>query len=94
VLAAPIADFTISIGLNGGIMSQGSVTEAIRHDIALANEANADLQAMEEVVDAGPVEAKSDPKADSETDGKLILAEEVQLGRVKWSAGELLKPCV
>ncbi|KAJ7919496.1 hypothetical protein B0H13DRAFT_2430321 [Mycena leptocephala] len=85
-LAAPIADFTISIGLNGGIMSQGSVTEAIRHDIALANEANADLQAMEEVVDAGPVEAKSDPKADSETDGKLILAEEVQLGRVKWSA--------
>jgi hypothetical protein len=49
---------------------------------------------MEEVVDAGPVEAKSDPKADSETDGKLILAEEVQLGRVKWSAGELPKPCV
>ncbi|KAJ7919473.1 P-loop containing nucleoside triphosphate hydrolase protein [Mycena leptocephala] len=85
-LAAPIADFTISIGLNGRIMSQGSVAEALRHDMALANEANADLQVMEEVVDAGPVEAKPDPKVDSETDGKLILAEEVQLGRVKWSA--------
>ncbi|KAJ7461841.1 hypothetical protein B0H11DRAFT_117745 [Mycena galericulata] len=81
-LAAPIADFTISIGLNGRILSQGSVAEALRHDIALADEANADLQVMEQAVDPGPVEVKTETKAD----GKLILAEEVQLGRVKWSA--------
>ncbi|KAJ7034289.1 P-loop containing nucleoside triphosphate hydrolase protein [Mycena alexandri] len=84
-LAAPIADFTISIGLNGRIMSQGSVADALQHDIALAEEANADLQVMEQVVDAEPVEIKTDTKAD----GKLILAEEVKLGRVKWSAVNL-----
>ncbi|KAJ6559886.1 P-loop containing nucleoside triphosphate hydrolase protein [Mycena capillaripes] len=89
-LAAPIADFTVSIGLNGRIMSQGSVAEALQHDIALANEANADLQVMEQVVDAEPVEVKKDAaKADGATDGKLILAEEIQLGKVKWSAVNL-----
>jgi hypothetical protein len=88
-LAAPIADFTISIGLNGRILSQGSVAEALQHDFKLAEEANAALQVMEQVVDAEPVEVIADTAAaDSKTDGKLILAEEVQLGRVKWSAGE------
>ncbi|KAJ7246793.1 hypothetical protein B0H12DRAFT_753891 [Mycena haematopus] len=87
-LAAPIADFTISIGLNGRIMSQGSVAQALQHDIRLAEEANADLQVMEQVVDAAETaELKpADAKADAKTDGKLILAEEVQLGRVRWSA--------
>ncbi|KAJ7742653.1 hypothetical protein DFH07DRAFT_835946 [Mycena maculata] len=86
-LVAPIADFTISIGLNGRILSQGSVAEALQHDIELANEANADLEVMEQVVDAEPVEVKTDTKAaDDAADGKLILAEEVQLGKVKWSA--------
>ncbi|KAJ6470738.1 hypothetical protein C8R47DRAFT_1298099 [Mycena vitilis] len=87
-LCAPIADFTISIGLNGRILSQGTVAEALQHDIALANEANADLQVMEQVVDAEAVEVKADAKKDA-NDGKLILAEEVQLGRVKWSAVNL-----
>ncbi|KAJ7167899.1 P-loop containing nucleoside triphosphate hydrolase protein [Mycena filopes] len=85
-LAAPMADFTISIGLNGRIMSQGSVADALKHDTALAKEADADLQVMEQVVDAEPVEAKPDTNA---PDGKLILAEEVKLGRVKWSAVNL-----
>ncbi|KAJ6465017.1 P-loop containing nucleoside triphosphate hydrolase protein [Mycena sanguinolenta] len=83
-LAAPIADFTISIGLNGRILSQGSVAQALQHDIRLAEEANADLQVMEQVVDAETVEVAK--PADTKSDGKLILAEEVQLGRVKWSA--------
>ncbi|KAJ7485533.1 P-loop containing nucleoside triphosphate hydrolase protein [Mycena latifolia] len=84
-LVAPIADFTISIGLNGRILSQGSVAAALQHDIALANEANADLQVMEQAVDEEPVAVKKDTK----TDGKLILAEELQLGKVKWSAVNL-----
>ncbi|KAK7062494.1 ATP-binding cassette transporter [Favolaschia claudopus] len=84
-LAAPIADHTISIGLNGRITSQGSVAEALQHDKKLAEEANAELQVMEQVVDAEAAETKPG-KDDSKKDGKLILAEEVQLGRVKWSA--------
>ncbi|KAJ7634724.1 P-loop containing nucleoside triphosphate hydrolase protein [Roridomyces roridus] len=80
-LAAPVADFTVSIGLNGEILSQGSVADALQHDIALAEEANAELEVLEQVVDPAPTEEKKDVK-----DGKLILAEEVKLGRVKWSA--------
>ncbi|KAJ6559868.1 P-loop containing nucleoside triphosphate hydrolase protein [Mycena capillaripes] len=86
-LTAPIADFTISIGLNGQIMSQGSVAEALQRDIVLANEANADLKAMEQITDETPVEAKTVTK--TETNGKLILSEEVKLGRVRWSAVSL-----
>ncbi|KAF7372862.1 ATP-binding cassette transporter [Mycena sanguinolenta] len=87
-LVAPIADFTISIGLNGRIMSQGSVHQALQHDIRLAEEANADLQVMEQGADAETAEVAkpADLKPDAKNDGKLILAEEVQLGRVKWSA--------
>ncbi|KAJ7759560.1 P-loop containing nucleoside triphosphate hydrolase protein, partial [Mycena metata] len=86
-LAAPIADFTVSIGLNGRIMSQGSVADALQQDLELAEEANADLQVMEQVVDAEP--APAEVKPDTTGDGKLILAEEVKLGRVKWSAVNL-----
>jgi hypothetical protein len=82
-LVAPIADFTVSVGLNGRILSQGSVADALQQDTALAEEAKADLEVMEQVVDAETVEVK----AENNVDGKLILAEEVQLGKVKWSAG-------
>ncbi|KAJ7104533.1 hypothetical protein B0H15DRAFT_810457 [Mycena belliarum] len=84
-LVAPIADFTISIGLNGRILSQGSVVQALQHDIALAEEANADLEVMEQAVTEEPIEVKKDTPGD----GKLILAEELQLGKVKWSAVNL-----
>ncbi|KAJ6612668.1 multidrug resistance-associated ABC transporter [Mycena sp. CBHHK59/15] len=62
-LTAPIAGFTISIGLNGRILSQGSVADALKHDVVLAKAADADLQTMEQVVDAvEPVEVKAEPK--------------------------------
>ncbi|KAJ7240472.1 P-loop containing nucleoside triphosphate hydrolase protein [Mycena rebaudengoi] len=83
-LCAPISDWTISIGLNGRVLSQGSVADALEQDRVLAKEANADLHVMEQVVDAA-AEAV-DVNVEQKTDGKLILAEEVQLGKVKWSA--------
>ncbi|CAK5274807.1 unnamed protein product [Mycena citricolor] len=82
-LTSPIADFTVSIGSNGRISSQGSIAEVIEHDVAVAAEANQELQALEEVVDPAPVE---DQPSKAKSDGKLILAEEVQLGKVKFSA--------
>ncbi|KAJ7436833.1 P-loop containing nucleoside triphosphate hydrolase protein [Mycena latifolia] len=80
-IVAPIADFTVLIGLDGRILSQGSVAEALQRDVVLAKEANTDLQVIEQaVVDIDRVDAKTT------AEGKLILAEEMQLGRVKWSA--------
>ncbi|KAJ7267338.1 hypothetical protein C8J57DRAFT_1435960 [Mycena rebaudengoi] len=80
-LCAPISDWTISIGLNGRVLSQGSVTDALKQDRVLAKEANADLHAMEHAEDVAVQTFEV-----NETDGKLILAEEVQLGKVKWSS--------
>jgi hypothetical protein len=83
-LVAPIADFTVSVGLNRHILRQGSVVDALQHDTTLSEEAKADLEVMEQAVDTEPVEVKPE----NNIDGKLILAEEVQLGKVKWSAGD------
>ncbi|KAJ7211367.1 hypothetical protein GGX14DRAFT_534690 [Mycena pura] len=83
-LAAPIAEFAISIGSDGRILSQGSVAKVLQHDIALANEVNAELEVLEQVVDPDPGAAEA--KRDINSDGKLILAEEVQIGRVQWNA--------
>ncbi|KAJ7664839.1 P-loop containing nucleoside triphosphate hydrolase protein, partial [Mycena rosella] len=80
-LVAPIAQFAVSVGLNGRILNQGSVADALQHDEVLAHEAKTDPQVMEQAVDAEPVVVNLDTTA-----GKLILAEELQLGRVKWSA--------
>ncbi|KAJ7650107.1 multidrug resistance-associated ABC transporter [Roridomyces roridus] len=78
-LAATVADFTVSIGVNGRILSQGSVSEALQNDITLAEEANAEV---EQLLD--PESPKKEP-----VDGKLILAEEVKIGNLRWSAVRL-----
>ncbi|KAF7325835.1 ATP-binding cassette transporter [Mycena kentingensis (nom. inval.)] len=82
-LATPIADFVVTLGSNGRIKSQGTVAEALKRDSTFAREVVAEAEALEEVVDpdAAPAESKPDEK-----DGKLILAEEMQLGRVGWNA--------
>ncbi|KAJ7067894.1 hypothetical protein C8F01DRAFT_1116132 [Mycena amicta] len=83
-LASPIADFVVTIGANGRIKSQGTVAEALRQDSAFAKEVVAEKQVLEQVVDLEPTPTES--KKDGNKDGKLILEEELQIGRVQWNA--------
>jgi hypothetical protein len=73
----------ISIGKDGRILSQGTVSDALAKDKKLAAEAIQNKQATEraegEVDHTGPGEAK-------EADGKLVVKEEIEEGHVSWSA--------
>ncbi|KAJ7630177.1 multidrug resistance-associated ABC transporter [Roridomyces roridus] len=68
-LTQPIADFVVTFGADGTVQTQGSVSEILKSG----------------TLDTEKDQQKRDKELDSETattDGKLIVAEEVQLGHV------------
>ena len=84
-MAGPIADFTISLGLDGSVKTQGAgVSVAIAEDTTLAAEVEEDEEKLETSKDGAPESAK--PSAD----GKLIMAEEIVHGHVTWKSMNLL----
>jgi hypothetical protein len=87
-LASPIAQFVVSVSLDGHVDSQDSITGALAQDEALAEEVRKDtelLKTAEKDIDIVP----PGPESKAPTNGKLILAEEVALGHVRWSAMNL-----
>ncbi|KAJ7147409.1 P-loop containing nucleoside triphosphate hydrolase protein [Mycena crocata] len=83
-MAGKIADHVVSVDLNGHVRSQGSISDALEKDKVLAEEVGKDkeiLEAAEKEIDAPP--PGGEPK---KTDGKLIVAEEIAVGHVSWSA--------
>lgn len=82
-LAGPAADFIVSVGLNGSIVSMGTdVSVPLKADPTLAAEATA------EASKAVAIEQSQDqPK---EITGKLIMAEEIAYGHVSWKSLKLL----
>lgn len=87
-LAKPIADFVVSLGSDGRILSQSAKTEDIKLDTKLAQELQneedrpdmGDEQRDDTLQPAGPVEKSG---------GQLIAEEEVEEGHVSWNASEL-----
>ncbi|THV06409.1 P-loop containing nucleoside triphosphate hydrolase protein [Dendrothele bispora CBS 962.96] len=83
VLTQPIAGFVVSLK-DGKVASQGTVSDALVRNHSLAIEARQEEQELhiaEETID--PAAPTTDaPKSD----GKLILAEEVETGHVGWPA--------
>ena len=86
-IARPVAEFVVSIGSDGKVVSQGTELDAaLAKDPSLATEAAKDQELAEiakEEVD-GP-EIKPKP-----ADGKLVVAEEVAVGHVTWRSVKLL----
>ncbi|KAJ7187879.1 hypothetical protein C8R46DRAFT_1157119 [Mycena filopes] len=84
IMASKIASFVVSLGLDGRVRSQGSIADALAKDEVLAKEVSKD----QEILDAAEKEVDSPPAADEpkKKDGKLIVAEEIALGRVSWTA--------
>ncbi|KAJ3760576.1 hypothetical protein EV360DRAFT_81041 [Lentinula raphanica] len=79
-ITRPIAGFVVAIK-DGRIESQGTVSEALRRDSALAEEARREQQVIDKS-DSGVVPDQP-PVKEHKTDGKLIVAEEIQEGHVK-----------
>ncbi|KAJ3819299.1 hypothetical protein F5880DRAFT_1595008 [Lentinula raphanica] len=81
-ITRPIAGFVVAIR-DGRIESQGTLSEALGHDSALAEEAKKEQQ----VIAKSNGEGLAQPLVEvQKADGKLIVAEEIQEGHVSWSA--------
>jgi len=84
-LAGPIANFTISLGLDGSVKTQGAgVSAAIDEDTAPVSDAEKDKERLETSKASVPESAKSS------ADGKLIMAEEIAHGHITWKSMNLL----
>ncbi|KAJ7747233.1 hypothetical protein B0H16DRAFT_1692432 [Mycena metata] len=92
-MTSKIAGFVVSLGLDGRVRSQGSLADALSKDEVLAKEVIKDqeiLEATEKEIDSLPATAVDSPPAALEEpkkkEGKLIVAEEIAVGRVGWNA--------
>ncbi|KZS93246.1 P-loop containing nucleoside triphosphate hydrolase protein [Sistotremastrum niveocremeum HHB9708] len=86
-IASPVASFVVSLGLDGRVVSQGSMADALSHNKTLLADVAQEQQAIEnakENSDAPIVEAK-----EVKPDGKLIVAEEIAEGHISWQALKL-----
>ena len=79
-MAGPLADFVVSLGTDGCILSQGTVSDAIAKDDSLAKEMKHEQEAIELDEDEGDEIAAEDKK------GKLVVSEEIEIGHVSWPA--------
>ncbi|KAJ7275444.1 hypothetical protein B0H12DRAFT_1199540 [Mycena haematopus] len=84
-MAKPVASYVVSMGLDGHIHSHGSISEALATDEILAEELSKD----QEVLDKKTEEVDVPLVGDKKTDGKLIVAEEVEEGHVSWDSLKL-----
>lgn len=85
-MVRPIADFVVAIK-NGRVFSKGSVSQVTAQDPSLAVEIKEEEQSLakaEEDIDSQPTPNKT------LSTGKLIVAEEVEEGHVRWAAGALV----
>jgi len=86
-MASPIAQFVVSLGIDGRVLSQGSVSAAVAQNKRLAEEIMKEKNAMQKTTDEID---SANPKQDTaKVDGKLTVAEQIQEGHVSWQALKL-----
>ncbi|KAJ7042972.1 multidrug resistance-associated ABC transporter [Mycena alexandri] len=82
-LTRSISQFAVSLGLDGRVMSQGTIHDALKVNEKLSIEASDDQARLESAPDEINTFDISDKK--SSTSGKLIMPEEIVQGNVGWS---------
>lgn len=87
-ITAPIADFVVSLGSDGQILSQGTMSDALAKNSKLREEAKQELEAEEKAVQDVDVPAldEDEPKKEDKKDGKLVLEEETAEGHISWQS--------
>ncbi|KAJ6585523.1 multidrug resistance-associated ABC transporter [Mycena capillaripes] len=84
VMTGKIAEFVVSLGLDGRVRSQGSISDALEEDEQLAKQVSKEqeiLEAAEKDINSTLVGEELKKK-----DGKLMVAEEIALGHISWKA--------
>jgi ABC-type glutathione transport system ATPase component len=85
LLSRKVADYIVVLGLDGTVKNQGPIEEVLKSDRTLQIELVTEKEEIEQA------EKKEDQKDDEETTkaktaaGKLVVEEEVAIGRVAWS---------
>lgn len=82
-----MAGFALELGYDGRVIRQGSLNEILRSSSLLQEEVRKDKEMLENT-EASIKEDTTDRTEQSST-GKLIIAEEIALGRVAWPAIKL-----
>ncbi|KZT67587.1 P-loop containing nucleoside triphosphate hydrolase protein [Daedalea quercina L-15889] len=83
-LASPVADFAVSLGTDGQVVSQGSMSKVLAKDEVLLKEINEENVAIEKAEHT--VDDQQPAEEGKKSDGKLIVAEEISVGHVSWPA--------
>ncbi|KAJ7801107.1 hypothetical protein B0H14DRAFT_2386708, partial [Mycena olivaceomarginata] len=84
VMTSKIAEFVVSLGLDGRVHSQGSVSDTLEQDEQLAKEVTKDQEILELAEkELDPTTALDNPP---KKDGKLVIPEEIAIGHVSWKA--------
>ena len=78
-MARPIASFVVAMGFDGRVSSQGSISDALLTDSLLRAKISEAERGLKKVNVDQPALVK-----ERETDGKLIMAEEVEQGHISW----------
>ncbi|KAH7922933.1 hypothetical protein BV22DRAFT_1197033 [Leucogyrophana mollusca] len=86
-MASSVAHFVVSLGSNGRVLSQGSISDAIAKDDRLAAEVAKEQEAIED--EAEVIDNEPEIKTETKGDGKLVVAEEILEGHVSWAAFKL-----
>lgn len=86
-MVAPVADFVVSLTLDGRIASQGTMADALKKNKKLIVETEESQQIVAKAEDE--VDPVVPDKLSSQKGSKLIVAEEIALGHVSWRAMKL-----
>ncbi|KIJ62235.1 hypothetical protein HYDPIDRAFT_176581 [Hydnomerulius pinastri MD-312] len=91
-MASSVAQYIVALNSNGHIVSQGSISEVIAKDDRLAAEIAKEqvvLEKEEQTIDNSVPTSEANGKSNAKTDGKLVMSEEILVGRVSWPAFKL-----
>ncbi|KAI0633973.1 P-loop containing nucleoside triphosphate hydrolase protein [Trametes polyzona] len=88
-LVSPVVNFVVDIGLDGRILSQGSLDTALSRDSELLQEFEVEREVIEKASGDGGYEEKPSPEGAINRAGKLVVPEEMEDGHVGWSALKL-----
>ncbi|KAI0650859.1 multidrug resistance-associated ABC transporter [Trametes meyenii] len=88
-MASPIAGFVVSLGTDGHIASQGTLSKVLAKDKKLAEELSEEQQEISKAEHEVDHVEPDDETAPKKSDGKLVVAEEIAEGHISWPALKL-----
>ncbi len=91
-MASPIAEYVVSLGTDGRIVSQGTLSKVLAKDKKLLEELAEEREELKKASNEVDPVAINEEAAPPATDGKLVVAEEIAEGHISWPACKFSLP--